>query len=56
MKVFVDTGGFFALYSANDLDHVHAVDVFRRANSERWALVTTNAVVGATVARMWWSS
>jgi predicted nucleic acid-binding protein len=50
VKVFVDTGGFFALYSANDLDHVRAVEVFRRANSERWILVTTNAVVFETYA------
>jgi predicted nucleic acid-binding protein len=50
VKVFVDTGGFFALYSANDLDHVRAVEVFRRANAERWALVTTNAVVFETYA------
>lgn len=50
MKAFVDTGGFFALYSANDLDHVRAVEVFRRANSERWALVTTNTVVFETYA------
>lgn len=43
--VFVDTGGFFALYSRNDADHAKAVDLFRQANAQRWRLVTTNAVV-----------
>jgi predicted nucleic acid-binding protein len=49
-RVLVDTGGFFALYSANDLDHPRAVEVFRQANSERWQLVTTNTVVVETYA------
>ena len=44
-RVFVDTSGFFALYSANDADHETAAEVFLRANTERWQLVTTNAVV-----------
>ena len=46
--VFVDTSGFFALYARNDADHAQAVDLFRRASSERWQLVTTNAVVMET--------
>ena len=46
--VFVDTSGFFALYARNDADHPQAVDLFRRASSERWQLVTTNAVVMET--------
>src|SRR6266536_1404197 len=49
-RVFVDTGGFFALSSASDLDHARAVEVFQRANSERWELVTTNVVVVETYA------
>jgi uncharacterized protein len=47
-RVFVDTSGFFALYSANDGDHAAAVDLFLQANSQRWELVTTNAVVVET--------
>lgn len=43
--VFVDTSGFFALYARNDADHPQTIDLFRRASSERWQLVTTNAVV-----------
>jgi predicted nucleic acid-binding protein len=46
--VFVDTSGFFALYARNDADHQQAVDLFRQASSERWQLVTTNAVVMET--------
>ena len=46
--VFVDTSGFFALYARNDADHPQAVGLFRRASSERWQLVTTNAVVMET--------
>ena len=46
--VFVDTSGFFALYARNDADHPQAVAVFRQASSERWQLVTTNAVVMET--------
>ena len=49
-RVFVDTGGFFALYSSNDFDHVSAVALVRRANAERWLLATSNAVVIETYA------
>ncbi|TMQ27947.1 MAG: PIN domain-containing protein [Deltaproteobacteria bacterium] len=47
-RVFVDTSGVFAPYSANDADHVAAVDVFRQANDQRWQLITTNMVVAET--------
>jgi predicted nucleic acid-binding protein len=47
---FVDTGGFFALLSENDVNHKRALGVFRRANAERWSLVTTNIVVFETYA------
>ena len=33
---------------ANDADHAGAVDVFGQANTQRWQLVTTNAVVVET--------
>jgi predicted nucleic acid-binding protein len=49
-KVFVDTGGFFGLLVAEDPYHVRARELFGRANSERWRLVTTNAVVTETYA------
>jgi predicted nucleic acid-binding protein len=44
-RVFVDTGGFFALLVPEDAAHQPAADLFGRANSEAWQLVTTNAVV-----------
>lgn len=44
-RVFVDSGGFFALLAAEDRFHDHARSLFARANTERWRLVTTNAVV-----------
>ena len=44
-RVFVDTGGFFALITREDPLHDQAVALFTQANSERWSLVTTNAVV-----------
>jgi predicted nucleic acid-binding protein len=30
--VFVDTGGFFALYARTDADHAKAMDLFRQAD------------------------
>lgn len=44
-RVFVDSGGFFALLAPEDQFHAYAGALFQRANSERWGLVTTNAVV-----------
>lgn len=44
-RVFVDSGGFFALLIAEDASHSRATDLFRRAATEHWRLVTTNAVV-----------
>lgn len=44
-RVFVDTSGFFALRTSDDQFHESAKGLFNRANTERWALVTTNAVV-----------
>jgi predicted nucleic acid-binding protein len=49
-RVFVDTGGFFALLVADDDNHTHARELFDRAASERWRLVTTNGVVAETYA------
>lgn len=49
-RAFVDTGGFYALISENDVRHDAALAVFRQANSERWTLVTTNVVVIETYA------
>ena len=43
-RVFVDTGGFFALLAAEDCFHDHARSLISRANAGRWRLVTTNAV------------
>ena len=44
-RVFVDTGGFVALLVAEDQMHDRAATLFALASRERWALVTTNAVV-----------
>ena len=44
-RVFVDTGGFVALLVAEDQMHSRAAALFALASRERWALVTTNAVV-----------
>ncbi len=47
-RVFVDSGGFFALLAAEARFHDHARSVFSRANTDRWRLVATNAVVVET--------
>jgi uncharacterized protein len=44
-RVFVDSGGFFALLVHKDRFHQHARALFEDANRERWQLVTTNAVL-----------
>jgi predicted nucleic acid-binding protein len=44
-RVFVDSGGFFALLDRADDAHESAKHVFAQANTERWRLVTTNTVV-----------
>jgi len=44
-RVFVDTGGCVALLVAEDQMHARAAELFGSASRERWALVTTNAVV-----------
>jgi predicted nucleic acid-binding protein len=49
-RVFVDTGGFFALLVAEDRNHQRAKELFDQAAHERWQLVTTNAVVTETYA------
>jgi predicted nucleic acid-binding protein len=49
-RVFVDSGGFFALLAREDRFHERARALFLRANDERWRLVTTNVVVIETYA------
>ena len=49
-RVFVDSGGFFALLVAEDASHRIADALFARAVSDRWRLATTNAVVFETYA------
>lgn len=48
--VFVDSGGFFAHLAGADPFHEQAVALFQRAKTERWRLLTTNAVVFETYA------
>ena len=47
-RVFVDTGGFVGLLVAEDRMHARASELFDAASRDRWALVTTNAVVVET--------
>ncbi len=44
-RVFVNTSGFVALLVAEDRMHGRAAALFGSASRERWALITTNAVV-----------
>jgi predicted nucleic acid-binding protein len=44
-RVFVDTSGFLGLLVADDAAYSRARVLFERARTERWRLVTTNAVV-----------
>lgn len=44
-RIFVDSGGFFALRVREDQFHDHARSLFGQANRENWRLITTNAVV-----------
>jgi uncharacterized protein len=44
-RVFVDSGGFYALLVPEDQLHERAAELFKRADTEPWQLVTTNAVV-----------
>ncbi|MGB7413941.1 MAG: PIN domain-containing protein [Thermosynechococcaceae cyanobacterium] len=47
-QVFLDSGAFFALLVAEDSVHQRAVELFQRADSENWDLVTTNLIVVET--------
>lgn len=47
-RVFVDSGGFFALLVAEDAAHAAAEALYTRATTERWKLITTNTVVVET--------
>lgn len=49
-RVFVDSGGFFALLVAQDASHALAATSFARAEGEHWSLLTTNVVVVETYA------
>lgn len=49
-RVFVDSGGFFALLARDDQFHQRAQSLFQRAYNDHWRLVTTNAVVIETYA------
>ncbi len=44
-RVLVDTSGFLGLLVADDACHTRAKALFEQARTERWRLVTTNAVV-----------
>lgn len=46
--VFADTSGFYAALCRTDPFHVQATELFRRAETEGWRVVTTNYVVHET--------
>jgi predicted nucleic acid-binding protein len=48
ITVFVDSGGFFGNMDADDAHHERACELFVRARTEHWRLITTNAVVYET--------
>jgi uncharacterized protein len=58
--VFVDTSGFYALLDGSDPFCPTATELFRRAESAQWRLVTTNYVVHETWAlvqhRLGWNA
>lgn len=47
-RVFVDSGGWIALFSARDTHHAEAEELFRTAVSQRIRLLTTNLVIAET--------
>lgn len=49
--IFIDTGFFFALFSAKDPDHERVREVFESFGTRRWPdfLLTTNHVVLETI-------
>lgn len=49
-RIFVDSGGFFALLVSEDRFHVQAVQLFKQARQGPWSLITTNSVVVETYA------
>jgi hypothetical protein len=49
-RVFVDSGGFFALLICEDAHHARARELFAQAKADGWELVTTNVVVIETYA------
>lgn len=49
-RVFVDSGGFFALLVRTDAAHEGARRTFHQADVDRWQLVTTNTVIVETYA------
>ena len=49
-RVFVDSGGFFALLVRTDAAHDGARRSFDQADTERWQLVTTNTLIVETYA------
>ena len=44
-RIFVDSGGFFALLVPEDQSHPRAVELFQQAETDHWRLITTNVVV-----------
>ncbi|HYB92219.1 MAG TPA: PIN domain-containing protein [Candidatus Binataceae bacterium] len=47
-RIFVDTSAFYALIDGDDQHDEVADQIFRRAEREKWRLITTNAVVFET--------
>jgi len=49
VRVFIDTGGFAALYNAKDHHHATGRAIWQSAMQGRWTLFTTNYVVAETI-------
>jgi predicted nucleic acid-binding protein len=48
LKIFIDTGGFAALYYPKDSNHAIAVDLWRTCKEQRLRIYTSNYVLAET--------
>lgn len=47
-RVFIDTGGYFALTDPRDENHAAAVTIAERLATDRWRAFTTNLILAET--------
>ena len=48
-RVFVDTGGWVALFVENDINHKRAVSIFDQIKSSKMAMYTSDYVIDETI-------